>query len=63
LNEAGFNKDVIERQLAHAERNKIRAAYNHAEYMQDRVKMMQWWADKVDSLCNDGNVIYTDFGR
>ena len=48
LNEAGFNKDVIERQLAHAERNRIRAAYNHAEYMQDRIKMMQWWAEKVD---------------
>ena len=61
LNEAGFNKDVIERQLAHAERNRIRAAYNHAEYMQDRIKMMQWWADKVDSLVEGGNVLYPSF--
>ena len=63
LNEAGFNKDVIERQLAHAERNKIRAAYNHAEYMQDRTKMMQWWADKVDSLVEGGNILYPNFGE
>jgi integrase len=45
LNEHGFNSDVIERQLAHAERNKVRAAYNRAEYLPDRGKMMQWWAD------------------
>lgn len=45
LNEHGFTVDAIERQLAHVEGNKVRAAYNHAEYMPDRVKMMQWWAD------------------
>ena len=45
LNEEGFNADVIERQLAHAERNKIRAAYHRAEYLEERRKMMQWWAD------------------
>lgn len=45
LNEEGFDPDVIERQLAHAERNKIRAAYHRAEYLEDRRKMMQWWAD------------------
>lgn len=42
LNEEGFNADVIERQLAHAERNKIRAAYHRAEYLEERRKMMQW---------------------
>ena len=36
--------DVIERQLAHCERNKVRAAYNHAQYLPERRKMMQWWA-------------------
>ena len=50
LNENGFPPDVIERQLAHAERNRIRAAYNHAEYLPERRKMMQWWADWLDNL-------------
>lgn len=45
LNENGFPPDVIERQLAHAERNAIRAAYNHAEYLPERRKLMQWYAD------------------
>jgi hypothetical protein len=40
--------DVIERQLAHCERNKVRAAYNHAQYLSERRKMMQWWADCLD---------------
>ena len=44
LNEAGFNPDAIERQLSHVETNKVRAAYNRAEYMEERVKMMEWWA-------------------
>jgi integrase len=50
LNEQGFPPDVIERQLAHAERNKVRAAYNHAQYLPDRRKMMQDWADYLDGL-------------
>lgn len=45
LNEMGYRSDVIERQLAHAERDKVRASYNHAEYMQERSAMMQEWAD------------------
>lgn len=45
LNENRFNRDVIERQLAHAERSSVRAAYNYAEYLDDRHKMMQWYAD------------------
>jgi integrase len=48
LNENGFMPDVIERQLAHTERNKVRAAYNHAQYLPERRKMMQWWADYLD---------------
>jgi len=48
LNEAGFNRDAIERQLAHRERNKVRAAYNRAEYWEIRGPMMQWWADFLD---------------
>jgi len=47
LNEHGFMSDVIERQLAHVEMNKVRASYNHAEYLPERIKMMQWWGDYV----------------
>jgi integrase len=50
LNELGFNSDVIERQLAHQERNKVRAAYHRAEYLVERRNMMQRWADYVDEL-------------
>ena len=49
-NEHGINRDVIERQLAHAEINSVRGAYNHAEYMPERIKLMQWWADYLDDL-------------
>ncbi|TRO08246.1 DUF4102 domain-containing protein [Ectopseudomonas mendocina] len=49
LNEMGYRADVIERQLAHAERNKVRASYNQAEYLEERRQMMQAWADNVDS--------------
>lgn len=48
LNENGFSPDVIERQLGHSERNQVRAAYNHAQYLTERRKMMQWWADYLD---------------
>lgn len=47
LNEEGFNPDAIERQLSHIEGNKVRAAYNRAEYIEERVRMMQWWADYI----------------
>lgn len=49
LNEMGFHPDVIERQLAHQEKNKVRRAYNHAQYLPERRKMMQSWADYIDS--------------
>ncbi|MEH8142556.1 tyrosine-type recombinase/integrase [Aeromonas veronii] len=49
LNEEGFDPDVIERQLAHAERNKVRAAYHRAEYLDDRRKLLQWLADFYES--------------
>lgn len=53
LNELGWSPDVIERQLAHAERNKVRSAYNRAQYMADRREMMQAWADYLEALRND----------
>lgn len=50
LHEMGWNEKAIDRQLAHAERNKVKASYNHAEYLPRRRKMMQAWADWVDGL-------------
>lgn len=50
LNEQGYRADVIEVQLAHGERNAIRKAYNHAEYIPERRRMMQEWADYLDGL-------------
>ena len=51
LNESKlFDADVIEAQLAHQERNKVRRIYNRAEYWDERVRMMQWWADEIDRL-------------
>lgn len=48
LNELGYRTDAIEAQLAHAEPNSVRRAYNHATYMDERREMMQAWADKLD---------------
>lgn len=55
-NECGWNPDVIERQLAHKERNEIRAAYHRSTYLADRVRLMQWWADYLDGR-KAGNVV------
>ncbi|AVP96448.1 integrase [Ahniella affigens] len=59
LNEMGWAPDLIERQLAHAERNKVRAVYNRAQYLTERARMMQAWADYLEALkSSDGrNVI------
>ena len=53
LNEQGYNRDWIERQLAHGERNSVRAAYNYAEYLPERRRMMQEWSDYLEKLKND----------
>lgn len=50
LNERGYNRDWIERQLAHGEKNTVRAAYNYAEYLPERRRMMQEWADYLTAL-------------
>jgi len=51
LNEEGFNPDAIERQLSHMERNKVRGAYTqHAEYLIERTKMMEWWGNYIEQV-------------
>ena len=57
LNEQGYHPDLIELQLAHAERNQVRAAYNKAQRLPERRKMMQAWADYLDGLRAGANVV------
>jgi integrase len=57
LNEQGYHPDLIELQLAHSERNKVRAAYNKAQRLPERRKMMQAWADYLDGLRASANVV------
>ena len=55
LHEQGFDHAHIELQLAHQERNAVSAAYNHATYLKQRAKMLQWWGDYLEHLLR-GNV-------
>jgi len=64
LNESGlFDFDAIERQLSHQDQNDVRAAYNRAKYMEERRRMMQWWADKIDSWENRSQIVYPEFNH
>lgn len=57
LNEARFRSVVIERQLGHVERNQVKAAYDRAAYLEERRKMMQWWANYLDTARGESEVI------
>ncbi|AKT29256.1 tyrosine-type recombinase/integrase [Pseudomonas syringae pv. actinidiae] len=57
LNSRGYNRDWIERQLAHGDQDSIRDTYNHANYLEQRRGMMQAWADSIDALCAGANVV------
>jgi integrase len=57
LNGRGYNRDWIERQLAHGDNNEIRDTYNHANYLEQRREMMQAWADSIGALCAGANVV------
>jgi len=59
LNELGYRSNVIERQLAHKERNKVRASYNQAEYLEERRQIMQDWAELIDSMKNGDKKVVT----
>lgn len=63
LNEHGFRADVIESQLAHTQRNQVRAAYNHAEYLPERKEMMQWWGDYLERIAKSGNALADRFEK
>lgn len=55
LNEMGYRPDVIERQLAHTEKNAVRAAYHRSQYLEERTAMMQAWADYLDAQRSGGD--------
>ena len=58
LHEHGqWSSEIIERQLAHGERNKVKAAYNRAQHLTERRKMMQWWSDYLDTLRDGAEII------
>ncbi|MEW8293626.1 MAG: integrase arm-type DNA-binding domain-containing protein [Candidatus Thiodiazotropha sp.] len=57
LNEQGWHRDAIERQLAHMERDSVRAAYNYAEHLPERIKMMQAWSDYLYGLKGGADVV------
>ena len=57
LNEQGWSPDAIERQLAHSPRDQVRAAYNRAQYLDERRRMMQSWSDYLDGLKNGAQVL------
>ena len=58
LNESGrWHPDAIERQLAHIDANQVRKVYNRAEYLEERRRMMQWWADHLDTLSVPAEII------
>ena len=59
LHEKGFVSDVIERQLAHVEANKVKAAYCHAEYLEQRIVLMQAWSNYLDDLKSNVNLTKT----
>ncbi|MDN0124783.1 MULTISPECIES: tyrosine-type recombinase/integrase [Yersinia] len=63
LHEQGYNTAWIETQLAHVDKNSIRGTYNHAQYLDGRREMLQWYADYMDSLERGENVVHGTFGK
>lgn len=63
LYEQGYNTAWIETQLAHVDKNSIRGTYNHAQYLDGRREMLQWYADYMEALENGGNVVHGSFGK
>lgn len=61
--ELGYRHEVVDRQLAHMPRNKIDAAYDRAQFLDERTKMMQEWADYIDALGSHGEVVKVRFGK
>ncbi|VFS53098.1 Putative prophage CPS-53 integrase [Budvicia aquatica] len=63
LHEQGYSSAWVETQLAHADKNSIRGTYNHAQYLDGRREMLQWYADYMDNLEHGGNVVHGTFKK
>ncbi len=63
LNEMGYHTDAIERQLAHSERNKVKSAYNRAEYLNERIVIMCDWSNLIEGMSIGDNVVIGDFKK
>ncbi|MEN8135451.1 MAG: tyrosine-type recombinase/integrase [Thermodesulfobacteriota bacterium] len=62
-NECGFDGDVIEKALAHEERNRVRAAYHRSEYLEQRRELMQWWANYLDEIKAGAKIVSINSAR
>jgi len=58
----GYRYEVVDRQLAHAPKTKVQAAYDRAKFLDERTKMMQEWADYLDECASSGQIIKANFG-
>ncbi|MBD2812262.1 tyrosine-type recombinase/integrase [Xenorhabdus sp. Vera] len=63
LHEQNYPSEWIETQLAHVDKNSIRGTYNHAQYLDGRREMLQWYADYMDALEQGGNVVHDTFNK
>jgi len=57
----GYRHETVDRQLAHAQKDKIASAYDQAQFLEERKKMMQHWADYLDGIKNSSNVVHAKF--
>ena len=63
LHEQGYNSAWVETQLAHVDKNSIRGTYNHAQYLDGRREMMQWYSDYLENLADGGTIVHGSFGK
>ncbi|MCP9270084.1 tyrosine-type recombinase/integrase [Xenorhabdus sp. XENO-1] len=63
LHDQNYNTAWVEKQLAHVDKNSIRGTYNHAQYLDGRREMLQWYADYMEALENGSNVVHGKFKR
>lgn len=63
LHEKPFRSELIEMQLAHIDKNKVRSAYNHALYLDERKLMMKWWGDFLETAATDGKIVIGSVGK
>ncbi len=63
LNEQGFDGELIEAALAHVDKNSVRSAYNHAQYLKQRRAMMTWWSNRIEQAASGNLSLGTNFKK